>query len=148
MLQLIDENTKPPARVGRKAYRVSKRQPGRRNIRDIRPRLFFVLFPTFPRTPAVASGVSDGAGAASGRPPEIGRKHLRLQTRIQALNIENAARSAAAAAERTDEVAAGGIPPKFPDGPQTKGCSGDTEESRTGSRNRCKYRWSQNGHRS
>jgi hypothetical protein len=26
------DNTKPLARVGRKAYRVSKRQPGRRNI--------------------------------------------------------------------------------------------------------------------
>jgi hypothetical protein len=29
---LIDENTKPSARVGRKTYRVSMRQPGCRNI--------------------------------------------------------------------------------------------------------------------
>jgi len=31
-VQVKDDNTKPSARVGRKAYRVSRRQPGRRNI--------------------------------------------------------------------------------------------------------------------
>ena len=31
-ISLIHDNTKPFARMGRKAYRVSPRQPGRRNI--------------------------------------------------------------------------------------------------------------------
>ena len=38
----INDNTKPSARMGRKAYWVSSRQPGRRNIVSIlRARLFF-----------------------------------------------------------------------------------------------------------
>src|SRR5512136_2628103 len=40
--QQIDDNTKPPARVGRKAYRVSTRQPGRRTIQRIFSPGFFL----------------------------------------------------------------------------------------------------------
>jgi hypothetical protein len=42
--QIID-TTKPSVRVGRKAYRVSRRQPGCRNItRYLAPAFFIVLF--------------------------------------------------------------------------------------------------------
>jgi len=38
---VVDDNTKPSVRMGRKAYRVSKRQPGRRNTSKGRWRLAF-----------------------------------------------------------------------------------------------------------
>jgi len=43
--RMIHDNTKPLARVGRKAYRVSMRQPGRRNIsRYLDPAFFMGKF--------------------------------------------------------------------------------------------------------
>jgi hypothetical protein len=44
----IDDNTKPPARVGRKAYRVSQRQPGCRNITMIFGPGFFAFTDPLP----------------------------------------------------------------------------------------------------
>lgn len=45
---LENDNTKPFARMGRKAYRVSQRQPGRRNIQEISGPGFFVPSDSYP----------------------------------------------------------------------------------------------------
>ncbi len=43
--QVVHDNTKPSARMGRKAYRVSQRQPGRRNITRYSDPAFFMPIP-------------------------------------------------------------------------------------------------------
>ena len=47
---VVNDNTQPSARVGRKAYRVSLRQPGCRNVTYLRSRLFCVRTRKLQRT--------------------------------------------------------------------------------------------------
>lgn len=41
----VNDNTKPSVKMGRKAYRVSKRQPGCRNAKVVSAPVFFVHKP-------------------------------------------------------------------------------------------------------